>query len=109
LTTPKSPDERFKDDLEAQYDQVMKVIKNALSSTKKVSTDIQCKDCQKVRRYYVEIPNVRDAMAAAEFLANRGIGRPGTVEPGDRQVVHEYKLEWVRPTDPEVPSARLDV
>lgn len=93
----KTADERFKEDLEKDYDKLIQVVRDALESTKKMWTLVTCKHCSRQGKYLVEVPNVRDAMAAAEFMANRGIGRPGTVEPGDRQVTHEYVLEIVSP------------
>ncbi len=95
----KTPDERFKDDLEAQYDAVMKVIKDALESKQNVRVQRKCHKCGCQHIEYVEVQDIKAAMAAAEFLANRGIGRPGTVEPGERQVVHNYVFEYVTPVE----------
>lgn len=93
----KSVDERFRDDLEAQYELVMKVVKGALASRKRVRVARSCVKCGCSHIEFVEVENTDAAMKAAEFLSNRGVGRPGTVEVGERVSVHEYRLEWVRP------------
>lgn len=97
--TPKPVDERFREDLELQYDALMKVVTGALESVKKVRVERDCKKCGCSHIDYVEVENTDAAMKAVEFLSNRGVGRPGTVEVGEREVVHEYRLEWVKPVE----------
>jgi hypothetical protein len=97
VSDTRSVDERFRDDLEAEYEAILAVVRDALKAKKRVRVHQPCSKCNCQHVRYVEIDNAETAMKAAEFLSNRGIGRPGTVEPGEREVVHNYVLEWVIP------------
>lgn len=88
----KSVDERFREDLESQYDALMRVVTDALESKKKVWVEGGCVRCGCPHKFQVEVENVDLAMKAVEFLSNRGIGRPGTAE----QVVEVVAPVFVR-------------
>ena len=73
--------ERLRDDLEARYDKLVAVLENAMDSTKKYP--VFCTNCK--HRAYAEVPNVKDQLAAAEFFANQGLGRPAQSDGEEKQ------------------------
>jgi len=75
--------ERLLIDLEKRYDKLVQVVEDAMVSVRKVSAEIQCKHCHKSGVYRVEIQNEKAAIAAAEFLTNQALGRPGITDPGE--------------------------
>lgn len=73
MTDQASIRDRFQADLDARYDQLLAVIDEGLAATKRVW--VSCPHCK--RRSEVDVPDTKAALEAAEFTANRSLGRPG--------------------------------
>ena len=69
-------DEKAASKLEEAGEEVLQSLVEAAKSTKKVWVDIECKHCLRKQRHQADVPDAKAAIAAAEFLANRGFGRP---------------------------------
>jgi len=76
-SAPKTVKARWAEDLESQYDVLMTVIKDALNSEKQVQIREPCPKCTCSHFRYATVRDTNAALKAAEFLANRGLGRPG--------------------------------
>lgn len=68
--------DKLSDDLDARYDKLLKVIDDGMAASKKVT--VSCVHCRK--RSDVDVPDVRAAIAAADFFAAHAHGRPGTAD-----------------------------
>ena len=63
-----------------------------------------CPECKK--QVWVEISDPKAVVSALSELLTQAEGRPATSEV-DSQVVHEYRLEWVRPEVLDAPSGTV--
>jgi hypothetical protein len=68
--------DRLKEDLEARYEKLLEVIEGAMDQKKQYP--VWCTHCK--HRAFMEVPDLKMAMQAAEFFANQGLGRPGVAE-----------------------------
>lgn len=80
------------------------LVDEVLASTKRARG--WCPECQK--QVWVEIPDSKAVTSALSELLTQAEGRPGTTEV-DSQVVHEYRLEWVRPEEQILDAASAAV
>lgn len=81
--------------LEGDIDGLVEELRKMATSTVEVRAEIRddpcvkC-GCQHVRYARVEVPDVKTKLAVAEWLSNRGFGRPGqVVEEGSGGIVFE--------------------
>ena len=98
--------EQFAEDLDRLYDKVIKVVEDAMVSTRKVRVERDCLKCGCKHIDFVEVPNEAAAMKAAEFLTAQGVGRPPVAEgesAGVNIVIERVSLDGTE--DPGVVSS----
>lgn len=94
---PDSFDEKVAKRLDEGAEKLLTVLEEATQAKKKVRIDTPCDKCSCKHIRMVEIEDHKTALQAAEFLANRGFGRPNAKED-DREaagVTFVRKIEYV--------------
>jgi hypothetical protein len=89
--------ERLAQDFAARYERLLALIDDAMEKQRKQRVEVQCKHCLKSGVHYVDVLDVKSALAAAEFAANQSFGRPGVADDPEAAATHVYQLIWKVP------------
>ena len=66
-------------DLNERYPEMLRMIDDAMQATRKVS--VACQHCGRMTK--ADVPDVRNAIAAAEFITSHGAGRAPASDSGE--------------------------
>jgi hypothetical protein len=89
--------ERLKQDLEKRYEKLLAVIDDAMVKQKQQRVEVTCRHCLKSSVHRVDVLDVKSALAAAQFISDQSLGRPGVADDAEAPVTHNYVFEMVVP------------
>ena len=101
-------DEKLSKRLDEDFERLIAMLGEALDAEKMVRDDSGCPKCGCQHIRYMKVPDYKTKLQVAEFMTNRGIGRPAQVESERSGLTLIVERNWpvAGTTDPdELPAA----